>query len=565
MIDRCLFLKSSVFAKIIYAQLVKVGFNTHTYLGNRCLDLYSHFANIDDVFKLFQEIPNKNCISWNILLKSLIKFDCLDSARNLFDEMPERDVVSWNSMISGYISSGYFNYAFEMFTEMQIAVVRPSGFTFSILLLNVPSACYGKQVHGSMIRSGVCLSNVVLGNSLIDMYGRLGFVGYAFVVFSNMKELDIISWNSLISGSLKSGYEEYALDRFRLMRSSGLEYSIRLFEEVDRFDSAVIDSMISTYGRHGFEEDALQLFVLTLRDNFRPNEFTLSSILSSISTLPLEQGCQIHSLAIKLGFESEEVVASSLMEMYAKFGSVDSSMRILVKMDTKDMISWNTIIMGLSCNGRVFQTLEMFKELLKEGPAPYRITLTGVLLACKYGGLIDEGMIIFSSMEKAYGVTLGYDHYACIIDLLCRVGKLKEAIDITNTMPYEPNYSIWEAILRASAIHEDLSLTERVAGRMMEMEPQSSLPYLVLAQKYKRRGRLEAVVRMRKIARLKHVKKVADCSCIGTKNHIYTFKADQLHHHGGKEIYLVLGLLTWEMEDEICLYLDHYRFIADQG
>ncbi|KAK1555054.1 hypothetical protein Q3G72_021244 [Acer saccharum] len=476
--------------------------------------------------------------------------------------MPERDVVSWNSMISGYVSSGCFTYAFETFTEMQIAGVRPSGFTFSILLSTVPSACYGKQIHGSMIRSGVCLSNVVLGNSLIDMYGRLGFVGYAFAVFSNMKELDIISWNSLISGCLKSGFNNnncmFQFEKF----GQGLEYSIRLFEEVDRFDSAVIDSMISTYGRHGFEEDALQLFVLTLRDNFRPNEFTLSSILSSISTLPLEQGCQIHSLAIKLGFESEEVVASSLMEMYSKFGSVDSAMRIFVKMDTKDMISWNTIIMGLSCNGRVFQTLDIFKELLKEGPAPDRITFTGVLLACKYGGLIDEGMIIFSSMEKAYGVTPGYDHYACIIDLLCRVGKLKEAIDITNTMPYEPSYSIWESILRASAIHEDLSHTETVAERMMEMEPHSSLPYLILAQQYERRGRLEAVVGMRKIARLKQAKKVTDCSCIGTKNHIYTFKADQLHHHGGKEIYLVLGLLSWEMEDEVCIYLDHYRLVS---
>ncbi|KAI9200309.1 hypothetical protein LWI28_005756 [Acer negundo] len=277
--------------------------------------------------------------------------------------MPERDVVSWNSMIWVYVSSGCFNYAFETFIEMQIAGVRPSGFTFSILLSNVPSACYGKQIHGSMIHSGVCLSNVVLGNSLIDMYGRLGFVGYTFAVFSNMKELDIISWNSLISGILKSGYEEYALDQFRLMRSSGyspddytvstiitacsnlrnlgkgkkifalcvkvgfvsnsivlsasidlfskcniLEYSIRLFEEVDRFDSTVIDSMISTYGRHVFEEDALQLFVLTLRDNFKPNEFTLSSILSSISTLPLEQGCQIHSLAIKLGFSPKKLL-----------------------------------------------------------------------------------------------------------------------------------------------------------------------------------------------------------------------------------------------------------------
>ncbi|KAL5843898.1 hypothetical protein ACOSQ4_009856 [Xanthoceras sorbifolium] len=315
--------------------------------------------------------------------------------------------------------------------------------------------------------------------------------------------------------------------------------------------------MISSYGRHGFEEEAIQLFVLTLRENFRPNEFTLSSILSSISIVAVEHGCQIHSLAIKYGFESDEVVASSLMEMYIKFGSTDSAMRIFVKMDTRDVISWNTIIMGLSCNGRVVETLDMFKELVKEGPLPDRITLAGVLLACKYGGLIDEGMVIFSSMEEVYGVAPGYEHYACIIDLLCRVGKLKEAIDLANTMPYEPSYFIWESILRASAIHEDLNLTERVAERMMEMEPQSSLPYFLLAQQYERRGRLEAVVGMRKIMRQKEVKKVTDCSCIGTKNHIYTFMADQLHHYGGKTIYLVLGLLTWEMEDEVCIYLEH--------
>ncbi|KAL5843899.1 hypothetical protein ACOSQ4_009857 [Xanthoceras sorbifolium] len=221
LIDCCLCLKSSVFVKIIHAQLVKVGLNAHTYMGNRCLHLYSQFATIDDVCKLFHEIPNKNCISWNIFLKALVKFGHLDNARNLFDEMPERDVVSWNSMISGYVSSGCFTYAFEMFTKMQIAGVGPSGFTFSILLSTVPSACYGKQIHGSMIRSGASLSNVVLGNSLIDMYGRLGFVGYAFAVFSTMRELDIISWNSLISGCLKSGYEEFALDQFRLMRFSG--------------------------------------------------------------------------------------------------------------------------------------------------------------------------------------------------------------------------------------------------------------------------------------------------------------------------------------------------------
>ncbi|KAJ0086728.1 hypothetical protein Patl1_08196 [Pistacia atlantica] len=238
---------------------------------------------------------------------------------------------------------------------MQNDGVRPSGFTFSIMLSSVSSAIYGKQMHGAILRRGGSLSNVVLGNCLIDMYGKLGFLDYAFGVFFTMEELDIISWNSLISGCLKSGYGELALDQFCLMRSSGyladeftvsiimtacsnmqnlekgkqifalcvkvgflcnsillsatidlfskcnrLDDSIMLFGELDRWDSAIINSMISSYARHGFGEDAMQLFVLSLREDFRPTEFTLSSVVSSTTDLPVECGSQVHSLAIKL-------------------------------------------------------------------------------------------------------------------------------------------------------------------------------------------------------------------------------------------------------------------------
>ncbi|XP_031259129.1 pentatricopeptide repeat-containing protein At1g43980, mitochondrial-like isoform X1 [Pistacia vera] len=221
LIDHSLSLKSFDFAKSIHAQLIKVGFNGHTYLGNRCLDLYSRFGVVDDVLEVFDEIPEKNCISWNICLKGLLKVNQFSTARKLFDEMPERDVVSWNSMISGYVSCGYFKFALELFRKMQNDGVRPSGFTFSIMLSSVSSAIYGKQMHGAILRRGGSLSNVVLGNCLIVMYGKLGFLDYAFGVFFTMEELDIISWNSLISGCLKSGYGELALDRFCLMRSSG--------------------------------------------------------------------------------------------------------------------------------------------------------------------------------------------------------------------------------------------------------------------------------------------------------------------------------------------------------
>ena len=89
----------------------------------------------------------------------------------MFDAMPVRDVVSWNSMISGYASCGYLSHALELFVEMQGTGVRPSGFTFSILMSLVSSSPHAKQIHCRMIRSGVDLDNVVLGNSLINIYG----------------------------------------------------------------------------------------------------------------------------------------------------------------------------------------------------------------------------------------------------------------------------------------------------------------------------------------------------------------------------------------------------------
>ncbi|KAK9271273.1 hypothetical protein L1049_026863 [Liquidambar formosana] len=520
--------------------------------------------------------------------------------------MPERDVVSWNSMISGCASYGFFGYALGIFLNMQNAGVRPSEFTFSILTSFVSSAHHGKQIHGNMIRGGMNFKNTVIWNSLIDMYGKLGLVDYSLGVFLTMEEFDVISWNSLISSCYRSGHGELALDQFCLMRSSGhspdeytistviavcsdlqalekgkqifafcvkvgffsntivssaaidlfskcnrLEDSVRLFEELSRWDSVLCNSMISSYARHGFGEEALQLFVLTLRESLRPTEFTLSSVLSSVSIpLLMEQGRHIHSMVVKLGLESDPIVASSLVEMYAKYGLIDSAIRIFRKLVVRDLISWNTMILGLSCNGRVDETLHIFKELLGEGPPPDQITLAGVLLACNYGGLVDEGMSIFLSMKKEYGVIPSDKHYACIVDLMSRAGKLQEAMNVIEKMPHEPKALVWGSILRACGIYGDLKLTEKAAERMMELDPQSSLPYLVLTWAYEMRGRWESTVRVRRAMKERGVKKVIGCSWIGIKNQMFVFKENQLLHYGGKENYLILRLLTWEMEDE---------------
>ncbi|XP_059631688.1 pentatricopeptide repeat-containing protein At1g43980, mitochondrial [Cornus florida] len=608
LIDRCLSLKSLGVAKLIHAQLIKVGFNCNTFLGNRCIDLYSNLGKFNEALQAFDDIPNKNIVSWNVSLKVFVKSGDIDGARCLFDKMPERDVVSWNSIISCYASNGFADCALGMFSEMQNNGVRPSGFTSSIMVSSVTCARNGKQIHGCIIRNGLNLSNVVVGNSLIDMYGKLGLLDYAFAVFFTMEELDVISWNSLISGLCKSGYEELALNQFYLMKSAGylpdeftistvvcvcsnlrdlekgkqfialcvkvgflsnnivsssaidlfskcnrLEDSVKLFEEINRRDSVVCNAMISSYAEHGYKEDALKLFVLTLRDNIRPTEYTLSSVLSSASSLlPAEQGSQFHSLTIKLGLESDMVISGSLVEMYASFGLIDCAMKFFAQTNVKDLISWNTMILGLTRNGRVAEALDLFKELLVEGPPPDRITLTGVLLACNYGGFVDEGWSVLSSMEKKYGVIPRLEHYACIVDMMSRAGKLKEVIYVVETMPHNPSASIWESILRACSFHGDLKLTEKVAEKVIECEPESSLPYLLLAQAYEMGGRWESMVRVKKAMKERGAEKMIACSWIGIKDHVFVFKANDILYYGGQDVDLVLRLLNQEMEDEGC-------------
>ncbi|KAI3738832.1 hypothetical protein L2E82_29017 [Cichorium intybus] len=283
--------------------------------------------------------------------------------------MPERDVVSWNSIISGYSSSGLHNCALHLFSKMQTFNVIPSEYTYSIVLSFVQSLHHGMEIHCNMIRNGVNFSSVIIGNSLISMYSNHGFMNYAFDVFISMEQIDIISWNTLIAGFSKSGHKEIAYNLFNTMRTTtnylpdaftissilticstiqdlstgkqifslsiklgfisntilssaiidmfsnckSIHDSIRVFEEIDTWDSSVCNSMISTLVKHKLEENAMDIFTLSLKRNIKPTEFTLSCLVSCSSLfLPPVHGTQLHCLVIKLGFEFDSIVSSSL-------------------------------------------------------------------------------------------------------------------------------------------------------------------------------------------------------------------------------------------------------------
>ncbi|KAG0498430.1 hypothetical protein HPP92_002712 [Vanilla planifolia] len=320
---------------------------------------------------------------------------------------------------------------------------------------------------------------------------------------------------------------------------------------METFDSSTFNSMTTAYSRANLVNETLGLFVMAIRREVMPTEFTFASILSSISSFGLpEQGMQIHCWVHKLGMEVDEIIATSLVDMYMKFGSVECAYKIFSAMSSKDLISWNTLIMGLAQNGQEAEGLIKFEELLIRGIEPDRITLLSVLFACCNAGMVCAGKKIFSSMEKEYGIKRGLEHYACIVEMVGRAGRLEEALEIMEAMPYKPNASILQCLLEAGTFYGNLSYLEKVAELMMMLEPQCSSPYLVLARIYERRRMWDSMARIVRTMEKKGLKRVRECSWIGIRNQVFTFSVDDLQHHGGEVMYSALHLLFWEIVNE---------------
>lgn len=207
--------------------------------------------------------------------------------------------------------------------------------------------------------------------------------------------------------------------------------------------------------------------------------------------------------------------------------------------------------MGLARNCRADESLAIFRQLLMHrGLKPDKVTLMGVLVACGYANFVNEGNQIFSSMKKVHGVDPENEHYAYMVELLCRVGMINEANDIAEKMPFEPSSHIWKPILCASIDLGDIRLAERVAEKMLESEPKSWLPYLVLIKLYEMTWRWENSVRIRYALDKQKMKCTQGSSKIGINGSVYCFEANQLQIHGGRYTWATLELLSWDSDDQ---------------
>lgn len=548
----------------------------------------------------------QNALLGTKLVSMYDKCCSLVDARKVFDKIPERSIFLWNSMIRAYSRNDFFAEAFSLFYQMKRSDVEPDNFTFPCVLKACGGLSYLKQgqaVHVCIIRSGV-ESDLFVGNALVAMYAKCGSVEDACRVFDKMPERDVVSWNSLIAGCAQNGQWDQALKLHVQMEEGGMEqdsvtiasvltacaglsarrqgkevhaYTLRrgfewdilvgnaliamyakcrdidtaqnVFDKMAKRDVISWTAVIGGYAQNG-NAKALKLFCEMQLADIKPNLVTLISVLPACSDLgALQQGKEVHGSLIRNGFHADVFVASALIDMYAKCGNIKDAYNMFEIFSPKDLPSWNAVIAGYGMHGHGEDVLALFSRMKQTDIQPDHITFVAVLSACSHAGMLDVGWLHFHSMNQDYCITPRMEHYACMVDLLGRAGKLDEAYDFIQKMPFKPDADVWGALLGACRIHGNIELGELVAEQLYELKPEKSGYYVLMSNIYAAAGKWDGVAKVREIMKDKGVVKTPGYSWIEIENEVHSFLAWDKAHPQSEEIYTTLESLAGQMKD----------------
>ncbi|KAG9459076.1 hypothetical protein H6P81_003584 [Aristolochia fimbriata] len=563
--------------KQLHAQLICTGYFPSTFITNHLLNMYA-------------------------------KCGQLDYSIHLFNEVPQRNLVTWTALISAFSQNKKYLKALEAFLQMRVCGENPTQFAFSSAIQAATSLgwlVFGKQLHSLSVKSGYDFE-LYVGSNLGDMYFKCGDLDDACQVFKELPDKDEVSWTAMIDGYTKSGNFVEALKSFRKMQNDGIvvdqyvvcsvlgayaglkvvQYGKSLHSYIIKmgFDSdtvvgnALIDmyskggdmesasnvlnielgcfnviscsSLINGYVEADKLEKALETFLESRRQGIEPNEFTYSSLIKGCATEGiLEQGVQFHAQVIKTGFDKDPFVSSVLVDMYGKSGLVDSSNHVFKEISHPTDILWNSLVGVYAQHGLGKEAQQKFYQMVERGVKPNEIMFINLLTACSHAGLVEEGLNYFSSMEKRYGIKPRDEHYSCVIDLLGRAGRLKEVEEFIEEMSFEPNAFGWCSFLGACKTYGDKERGEKAARKLIELEPENSGAHVLLSTIYASAGEWEGVKSMRKLMRDNKVKKLPGYSWVDVGYKTHVFGAEDWCHEEKEKIYEKLESLGKQIRE----------------
>lgn len=543
----------------------------------------------------------------NHLINMYSKCGVIDNASNLFDKMSQRNMVSWTAMITGFSQNLRLPEAIKAFSQMRISSLNPTQFAFASVIkacVSLRLISIGKQMHCLALKSGLDW-NIYVGSNLADMYSKCGVMVDACKFFEEIPCKDAVLWTAMIDGYAKNGEFEESLLAFKRMirdgividphvlsvtlnacaamkahksgkclhssvvklgfeaklvvgnalldmysKSGDMESASNVFVMVSEHRNVVsFTSLIHAYGEMGQIDEALNVFVDLRRQGIDPNEYTFSSLIKACANqAALEQGYQLQAQVIKLNFDAEPYISAGLVDMYGKCGLLDHSIQVFNEIRNPTQIAWDALLNMFAQHGLGKEMMETFDKMVIE-VKPNAITFISLLAGCSHAGLVEEGLNYFYHMEKKYGVVPREEHFNCVIDLLGRAGRLKEAEEFIDSMPFEPNAFGWCSFLGACRVHGDAERGKLAAERLIKLEPNNSGALVLLSNLYAKEGRWEEVRSLRSMMREGNVKKLPGYSWVDIGNKTHVFGSEDWSHPQRREIYEKLDSLLDQIKE----------------
>ncbi|KNA12952.1 hypothetical protein SOVF_121530 [Spinacia oleracea] len=554
-VKSCTLLKNLKLAESFHACIIRLGLDIDIYTGNALMNMYSKLESVSGDFggkgghslHVFDKMPQRklnfrgsdNLSSTNVKDNVVDEFDKMvvgfhpkfnldvmggssseycpgkgrgpsfrkSGVQKVFEIMPVRDLVSWNTVISGNAQNGMFEDALAMLRDMGKANLKPDTFSLSSVLpmfAELVDVHRGREIHGYAIRNGLD-TDLHVGSGLIDMYSKCNQIENAYRVFILLPFHDSISWNSIIAGCVQNGHFDEGLKLFRKM----------------------------------------------VMAKVKPGSVSFSSIVPACAHLTtLRLGKQLHGYIMRCGFEENVLIASSLVDMYAKCGYIKLARCIFNQIKLHDTVSWTAMIMSYALHGHAHDAICLFKQMEVEGVKPNSVAFIALLTACSHAGLVDESWNYFSSMIHDYGLSPQLEHYAAVADLLGRAGRLNEAYDFISKMSSSPSGSVWSTLLSACRVHKNVDMAEKVAAEVFRVDPSNIGAYVLLSNTYCAAKRWKEAANVRKTMKNKGLLKEAACSWIEVKNRLHGFVAGDKSHPCYERINKALDELLEKMERE---------------
>ncbi|KAI4323385.1 hypothetical protein L6164_022997 [Bauhinia variegata] len=441
------------------------------------------------------------------LVSMYINMGFIEHADKLFDEMPQRDLVSWNSLISGYSRRGLVAKSLGVFSRMKSELGLELN---ELTLISIISACTsgealdgGHYLHGCAVKLGMELEAKVV-NSLINMYGKFGFIDSAFKLFMEMPEPTMVSWNSMVAICTENGIPEEAINYFKMMKRYGL----------------------------------------------LPDEATMVALLQACKSLSLGKLAEaMHGVIFTCGLNQNVTVATALLSLYSKLGRLNASQKVFSEIGKPDKVALTAMLAAYAMHGRGKEAIEFFERTVREGMEPDHVTFTHLLNACSHSGFVERGKYYFHNMSDVYRVQPRLDHYSCMVDLLGRGGLLDEANELIKQMPLVPNSGVWGALLGACRVYGNIHLGKQAAEKMIALDPSDSRNYIMLSNIYSAAGLWSDASKVRASMKTKGLVRNPGCSFIEHGNKIHHFVVDDHSHPDSDKIHEKLEKMMRKIQE----------------